>query len=137
MKNSEPIRALKELVDSVRVGLLCTMAADGTPRSRWMTATMLSGEPEFLYSLTISGSRKLDDIRANPRVSWSFQDPSLHVVANVSGTCTIIENPQLKARILETLGNALERFWHAHPEPGSLVIIETEIQDISVVEAGL
>jgi general stress protein 26 len=143
MKDREPLKAFRALLDSVRVGLLCTVGTDGAPHVRWMTAATLPGEHRFLYCVTGSGSVKVADLEKNDRVQWSFQSASLDEVVSLEGRALVLDNPELKAQVLEQLGSDLQAFWRVQPDPKRLVVIETEIinarlyrpmENISVLE---
>lgn len=132
MKSTEPIEELFTLVDSVKVGFLSTLGADGFPHGRWMTATMLRGEHRFLYCVSMAGSRKASEIHASQKVSWSFQTPSLGKVVTARGSAVVLDNPQLKAQVLEALGSSLSNFWRINPDPGHLIVIETALERVTL-----
>ncbi len=143
MKDREPLKAFRSLLDSVRVGLLCTVGTNGVPHARWMTAATLPGEHGFLYCVTGSGSVKVADLEKNDRVQWSFQSASLDEIVTLDGRALVLDNPELKAQVLERLGSDLQTFWRVQPDPKRLVVIETEIasarlyrpmENISVLE---
>jgi len=129
MKDHEPLKAFRSLLDSVRVGLLCTVGKDGEPHTRWMTAATLPGEHRFLYCVTGSGSVKVADLEKNDKVQWSFQSASLDEVVTLEGRALVLDNPELKAQVLEQLGSDLQAFWRVQPDPRRLVVIETEIEN--------
>lgn len=123
-----PLEVLHSLVGEVHVGLLISQGQDSYPDSRWMTVTLLEREPHCLYSVSIAGTKKTQEITSQDKVSWSFQSPSLDRIVNVRGRASILDNPRLKAEILENLGSQLENFWKINPDPGKLVVIETYVK---------
>jgi len=129
MKDHEPLKAFRSLLDSVRVGLLCTVGINGEPHTRWMTAATLPGEHRFMYCVTGSGSVKVADLENNDKVQWSFQSASLDEVVTLEGRALVLDNPELKAQVLEQLGSDLQAFWRVQPDPKRLVVIETEIDN--------
>lgn len=130
--NREPLSVFRELLDSARVGVLATVGADGYPRTRWMTAAALPGEKDFVYCVSMAGTRKAADIAFSDRVEWSFQSGDLSTVVTLKGKAAVIEAPDLKARVLEALGRDLETFWRVNPDPSRLVVIETLIESASL-----
>ncbi|PKL24726.1 MAG: hypothetical protein CVV47_09845 [Spirochaetae bacterium HGW-Spirochaetae-3] len=130
--NQESESAVRGLIDSARVGVLATVGSDGYPHTRWMTAVTLPGEKDFVYCVSMAGSRKAADIAFSDRVAWSFQAPDLSRVATIAGRAAIIETPELKARVLEALGRDLETFWRVNPDPSRLVVIETLIESAAL-----
>lgn len=132
MKIPEPIEELRGLLDAAKVGFLTTIGTDGYPHGRWMTPTMLPGEPGFLYCVSMAGSRKALEIQANQKVSWSFQTAALGKVIAARGSAVVLDNPQLKAQVLEALGPNLVNFWRLNPEAKHLIVIETAIERVSL-----
>lgn len=137
MTHKEPFSVVQEILESVRAGILATIGSDGYPRTRWMTATTLKGEKDFIYCVSMSGSRKVADIGQCDRVEWSFQNPELNEIVTLTGRAMIIHSPDLKAQVLESLGNNLERFWRIYPDPRKLVVIETAIESASHYSFGI
>jgi len=136
MKERMPLEALRSLVGDVHIGLLISQGSDSYPDSRWMTVTLLEREHSCLYSVSIAGTRKIKDIEANNRVAWSFQTPSLDRIVSVRGRACVLDNPRLKAEVLENLGSRLENFWQINPDPGKLVVIETYIEKATLYLPG-
>lgn len=132
MKITEPIEELRALLDTAKVGFLTTIGTDGYPHGRWMTPTMLSGEPRFLYCVSMASSHKAAEIQANQKVSWSFQTPALGKVIAARGSAVVLDNPQLKAQVLEAIGPNLVNFWRLNPEAKNLIVIETAIEQVSL-----
>lgn len=128
MDGSEPRNALRSLIDTVKVGLLSTVGVDGHPRTRWMTAATLPGDREHVYCVSMASSRKVDELRLDEKVSWSFQTPGLDRIVSVEGRAAVLDNPELKAQTLEALGPNLQAFWRVNPDPRKLVVIETYIE---------
>jgi general stress protein 26 len=100
--SNEPFEKLLELVKDVRFATLVTRAQGGVLQGRPMTTQCGSGSPPCLYFLTAVGSSKVEQIRADPRVSLSYGDASSQRYVFVTGTARI-END--RARIRD--------FWHS------------------------
>jgi len=130
MKSTEPIEELRDLLDTAKVGFLATNGKDGCPHGRWMTPTMLPGEPRFLYCVSMAGSPKAVEIQADQKVSWSFQTASLGKVIAASGSAVVLDNPQLKAQVLEAIGPNLANFWRINPDAKHLIVIETALERV-------
>ena len=136
MMEHNPLEVLHSLVGEVHVGLLISQGPESYPDSRWMTVTLLEREPHCLYAVSIEGTRKVKEIKTQDKVSWSFQSPSLDRIVNVQGRAAVLDNPRLKAEILENLGSHLENFWKIHPDPGKLVVIETYVEKATLYLPG-
>ncbi len=130
MKDKGPSQVLRSLIDTVRVGLLSTVGQDGQPHARWMTAATLPGDHGYIYCVTGNGSLKVADIEKNSAVVWSFQSPGLDEVVTVEGRVMPLDNPELKAQVLEALGQDLQVFWRVQPDPKKLVVLETAIDRV-------
>ena len=128
MKDQDPLRAFRALLDAVRVGILGTLSEDGYPHSRWMTAATLPRVHDCVYCVTTAGSPKVQELERCDRVQWSFQSPTLREIVYLRGRAAVVNNPGLKAEVLEALGPNLATFWRINPDPAKLVVIETVIE---------
>lgn len=128
MKDQDPLRAFRALLDTVRAGVLCTLSEDGYPHSRWMTAAVLPRVSDCLYAVTTAGSAKVREIDLCDRVQWCFQSMTLGEIVSLRGRAAVLNNPALKAEVLEALGPNLTNFWRVNPDPAKLVVIETVIE---------
>jgi general stress protein 26 len=113
-----------------RPALLTTASRDGIPHATWM-ATMTSFDFRSLLTLTSPDSRKVANIRANPRVEWLFTDAAMKQLVYLEGTATLLEDvAEIKAA------------WHLIPDkerayflssfnsrPG-FAIVETKIESV-------
>ena len=132
MKDQDPLRAFRALLDAVRVGILGTLSEDGYPHSRWMTAAALPRVHDCVYCVSTAGSPKVKEIEACNRVQWSFQTPNLDEIVSIRGQAEVLHNPGLKAEVLEALGPNLSNFWKVNPDPAKLVVIETVIDKVKL-----
>lgn len=130
MKDQDPLRAFRALLDSVRVGVLCTLGEDGYPHCRWMTAATLPRVADCLFAVSTAGSPKVREIEACEKVQWTFQPASLDEIVSVRGRAIVLNAPGLKAEVLEALGPNLTNFWRVNPDPAKLVVIETLIERV-------
>lgn len=132
MSTQDPLQLFNALLEATPTGLLTTIGADGYPHARWMVATTINREHGYLYAVAIEKSRKIHDLEGEDRVAWSFQDPGLTRIAYIQGRAAVMDNPRLKAEVLERLGPRLANFWRINPDPGHLVVIETAIERVSL-----
>lgn len=120
---------LKRLIEEVKVGILATVDQNNRPHLRWMTPTLLKGDKGVLYAVTSPTFTKVIDLSANPNGQWMMQSKALDKIINIRGKLNILENPSLKAQILENIGNHLSVFWKMNENPDRLVILETIIEE--------
>lgn len=130
MEMKELLETTERILDTARVGILTTVDSEGRPWTRWMTPKFLRGEPGRLYAVTAEGFRKVDHIRSNRNVGWMIQKNTMDEVIHLSGKAMIVDNPTLKADVLEGIGGYLGNFWRLNTEALELVVIETLIQEI-------
>lgn len=71
MDRSAVISAAGQVIGDVYVGVLSTVDAHGQPHGRYMGAVM-SKDGGWLYALSAKETRKVEHIRRNARVCWSF-----------------------------------------------------------------
>ena len=90
MATDKLLQRASTIVDRVRIGVLMTVAADGTPHGRWMGASTQQGLSR-LYTLTAKGTRKFEHIRQNPRVSWMFTSADFGDVVTLAGSAVVHE----------------------------------------------
>ena len=58
-----------------------------------------------------------------------IQSRSLEKVITVNGRVNVIENSAMKAEVLEAIGPRLPVFWKVNPDPDTLVVLETIIDE--------
>jgi hypothetical protein len=66
-------------------------------------------------------------------VEWLFQTAELNRIVTVQGQMSVIDNPQLKSEVLESIGRRLEVFWRVN-EKTDFIVLETAIERISVFQ---
>ena len=132
MDQRDSLSRLERLLEASKVGILTTVDTDGFPRSRWMTPTILRGRSGTIYAVTAPQSTKCAHIRNGGRVEWFVQSRALDEVVSAIGTATLIDNPQAKAEVLESIGPNLQIFWRTNPDARKLVVVETVLDEISL-----
>lgn len=133
------VRLARQLADGRRPGLLATIDAAGTPQMRWMQTLSLDEFPH-LYALCSPSSRKVGQIRANPRVSWIFTSESGDMVVNLSGRANIVVDPaeiNRVWRLIEKKENAY--FLDLKASVDGVAVIDTLVDEVicSVPKYGL
>lgn len=131
MTKTEIVAALDEIIDTAQVAVLATIDPKGRPTMRWMTPTIVRGRPGYLYALSSGECRKVHHVQASPAVEWLFQTPALNRIVTVQGRMSVIDNPQLKSEVLESIGPRLEVFWRVN-DKADFIVLETAIDQISL-----
>ena len=121
--------AMERILEDSKVAILATVDANGRPHVRWMTPTTVRGRDGFLYAVTSPEFQ--NDAAGNSAVEWQIQNRSLTEIITVRGDIRIVDNAAAKAEILEAIGGNLGVFWKLNPDESKLVVLETEIMEIS------
>lgn len=128
MKAAELLAHAQRVLDEARVAVLATVDARGRPRTRWMSPLFLPACPGRLYALTSPRFAKAADLRDRPEVQWLIQNRVLTEVITLEGSARVLDNPALKADLLERLGGRLVVFWKLNARPADLVVLETVLR---------
>jgi general stress protein 26 len=127
------IRLAKQLADGNRPGVLATVDRAGIPHVRWMSTLSLQEFP-LLYALTSPASRKVEEIRANPKVTWMFTTENSSLVVNLSGTAKILSDKSDINRIWRIIENKSNAFFLSlDTDASGVAVIETLIEDMECV----
>jgi len=134
MTKTEIVAALDEIIDAAQVAVLATIDPEGRPAMRWMTPAMVRGRPGYLYAVSSVECRKVHHLQSCPAVEWLFQTPELNRIVAVQGRMSVIDNPQLKSEVLESIGPRLEVFWRTNEKKTDFIVLETVIDQISLYQ---
>ncbi|MGA2974251.1 MAG: pyridoxamine 5'-phosphate oxidase family protein [Spirochaetia bacterium] len=129
MDSREVMNRIGAIIEAHGTGVLATVDKDGNPHLRWLTPTLLRERPGALYAVTAPRFSKVMQVRAHPRVEWMFQTPTLDEVISVRGLINVVENPSLRAEVLEVLGPRLGTFWKIAHDARDLVVLETVVEE--------
>ncbi len=130
MTTNEIMMKIRNVLDDAKTGVLSTVDNNGYPRMRWMTPVVLDEWPNTLYAVTSPGSAKTVALRQDPRVSWLLQRRALDEIIEIKGRVNLVDNPSLKAAIMEAVGRRLTVFWKINPGTDA-VVLETVIDSVS------
>ena len=127
------VRLAKQLADGSRPGVLGTIDANGQPHLRWMATISLREFPR-LYALTSPKSRKVEHVRANPKVNWMFTSEGATMVINLFGNATIVSDKNEVNRIWGLIENKSSAYFLSlNTAAEGIAVIETTIEDIECV----
>ena len=122
------LQKLKQLIREESFGIISYMGSDDAPCARWMSPVFLDGV-DGLYAVTSRRFGKALAIEQKPSVHWMFQDKWLTEVLGIAGHAVLIDNPSLKAQVLEAIGPRLAVFWGQARNPDDLIVIETLLEN--------
>lgn len=119
---------IETLIEESKVGLLATIDQDDKPRVRWMTPTIMPNRGASIFAFTASDAMKIQDIQHQPEVKWLIQTADLTEVVSVRGETYVVNNPALKAEVMEVLVPQITKLWTPDLYTVDTVILETVIR---------
>lgn len=131
MDSKSILGTLERVIEGSKIAILATSDENGQPHMRWMTPAVLQGREGSLFAVTSPEFAKAEQISQNPKVEWMVQSKPLDEVVRARGTMTMIDNPAVKAMVLEEVGGQLSTFWKANPDPSNVIILETVLEEIT------
>lgn len=129
MTSEELMNKVIAILDEVKTGVLTTIGDDGYPRGRWMSPIVLSSDDNTLYTITAPDFKKIEQLEKNPHICWLIQTASLEEIVHITGKINIIDNPALKAEIMERIGRRLHAFWKLRGDETLFIVLETVIEE--------
>jgi pyridoxamine 5'-phosphate oxidase len=129
MNSREMMRKIETVLEDAKAGILATTDALGHPHARWMTPVLLDQWPETLFAVTAPDFPKIMQLDANNQVEWMLQTRALDQIINIRGGINVLDNPSLKAQVMEVIGKKLTVFWKVNKDKTDFVILETVIDE--------
>ncbi len=129
MNCQEMMRKIEFVIDDAKAAVLATVDDAGQPHLRWMTPAVLARWPQTLFAVTSPDFPKIAQLSSNRQVEWMLQTRSLDQVINLRGGINVLDNPSLKAQVMEAIGNKLTVFWRVNQAKTDFVVLETVISE--------
>ena len=126
----EIIKTARDLIERVKVAMFSTVDGD-RPCTRPMGAFRISDNEIWLA--TFNGSRKVQQVKANPNVSLCFMDRNLNH-ARLIGKARIVEDADSKNKLWDTVPEMGDYFKSA--EDPAFVVIQVTVHTIEYLEHG-
>jgi len=125
------LAAARETMSSVRYCSLVTLDADGAPQARAMDP--FAPEPDLTVWLgTNAFTRKVEQIRRDPRVTLFYFDPEGPAYVTVVGEARLVDDPAEKARRFKPEWNAFYEDAHSGDD---YLLIRVQPRRVEVVSA--
>jgi general stress protein 26 len=105
---AEIIATTRDLMKDQPVALV-TVDGAGAPQARWMMGALLDDNCD-VYMLTHSQSRKIAQIKAQPKAQILVQAPDFSCCAALSGECEIVQEASMRAKAWAALPAAAAHF---------------------------
>jgi len=129
VNRQEMMHKIESVLDDAKAGVLATVDDHGRPHARWMTPVVLAQWPNTLFAVTSPHFPKILQLDANNQVEWMIQTRALDQVINVRGGMNVVDNPSLKAQVMEAIGKRLTVFWKVNRDNTDFIILETVIEE--------
>ena len=125
-QSDDLIAMVRKLIDGTHPGIFATVDRKGAPDARWMS-TLSFDEFPYLYTLTAARSRKVDEIRFHPQVSWLFSNQDLSLVVKLVGKAVILNDPKTLTKVWNQIKNKSNAYFlkNCTEGPDHLVIRTT------------
>jgi general stress protein 26 len=91
------LTAARNLMEKIRFCVLITLDESGHPRSRAMDP-FLPDEKMVIWMGTFRGTRKVQEIKKDPRVTLYYAHPEGAGYVSVYGTAKLVDDPELKKK---------------------------------------
>lgn len=129
MNRLEMMRKIESVLEDSKTGILATIDAEGKPHARWMTPVLLAQWPDTIFAVTSPNFPKIAQLNAYQQVEWMIQTRSLDQIINIRGGINVLDNPSMKAQVMEAIGKKLTVFWKVNKQSTDFVILETIIDE--------
>ena len=127
------------VVNEFPLGIMVTTDSQGLACPRWMGTAAVSGSRK-IYTLSGKQGRKVEQIKANPQVSWMFNTPNHSDVVTLWGKASIIENPMALQQVWDRLAKITQPYAMAANSDDSnleMLTIETIVEKIEFLSPRL
>lgn len=129
MKIQEMMEKIEFILEDAKAGILATSDKDGRPHMRWMTPAVLKEWPQTIFAVTSPHFHKIIQLSSGNKVEWMLQTRALDQIVNIKGVINVLDNPSLKAQIMEAIGKKLTVFWNINNEKTDFIVLETIIEE--------
>jgi general stress protein 26 len=124
-----PLEIAKELQSRVRYCTLVTLDEKGAPDARVMDAFPMEADGS-LWLATKAGSRKVAQIRKDPRVTLLWLEANTQSYATFAGTATLVDDPAEK---LKRWKEAWAKFYDDGPRGADYLLIRVRPFRLEIV----
>ena len=128
MEIQELLNRLDDILDEAKTAVLATTDSAGQTHMRWMSPVILKHRGGSIFAFSAAATLKIQQIEATHQAEWMIQRRDLRQIVNIHGTTRVVDNPALKAELMDILGPRLATFWRANAGLDEFVVIETVIE---------
>ncbi|MDX1541227.1 MAG: pyridoxamine 5'-phosphate oxidase family protein [Geminicoccaceae bacterium] len=114
-----------DLIEDVGFAMLATHAPGGAMHARPMVAKRGSSEGE-LWFFTYADSRKVREIRSEPRILLTYAEPKGQDYVSLNGTAEVVQDA---GKVKELWREPLRTWFPKGPEDPEIALLKVEIVD--------
>ncbi len=132
----ELFECITEILEETKVGVMTTVDDNNHPHARWMVLSLLKDSEKCFYAISSPNAHKCHDIKNNPNINLLIQDKALTKVISITGKAQIIDNPSLRAQVIENIGSKLSTFWRVNSDRDyGFIVIEILPEEANYLES--
>ncbi len=105
MDQQEKLQIVKDIVNSTRICMLCTLDDQGALYARPM-ATQRIDDDLTVYFFTRSDSEKVSEIKGDSDVNLSYSKPGSNNYLSIAGKASLIDDMSLKRELWNPMSKA-------------------------------
>lgn len=130
-KDNELWKMASKLVSETPLAIMATADGDGNPHAVWMNV-IVSQEMDEVIAITMPGTEKVANLRANPKAEWSLSSPSRESFVYLSGPTEILSGEEARRCWDAMPGKSFAYYRNAaggdSEDPADYVIIRTRVR---------
>ena len=139
LSDNDVIQLALKVMQAQPIAVFATADAQGQPFMRHMVGVTNNDDGRFIYSFTGQETRKIEHIRANPKVAWFYSSKDRPEVVALRGVAKVYPTADLPASVWEQLIELAEPYAEAlrSEHHYAFQAIETRVESIEVLSPDL
>ena len=120
------LKAARAIIEAARYCALITVDRDGHPRARTVDPFPPTDDMT-VWIATLPGTRKLEQIRDDPKVTLYYQDAANAAYVTLRGRATIHDDPESKRAWKHP---DVDLFWPDYPDGYTLIEVKPDVLEL-------
>lgn len=139
LSDNDVVQIALKVVREESTGVFATTDGQGQPFMRYMVSATNNDDIRFLYSFTGQETRKIEHIRANPKVAWFFSSQKRPEIITLRGVARVYPTADLPASIWEQLLQLAEPYAESlrSEHHYAFQALETRVEEVEVLSPDL
>ena len=133
--HTELWRDATRIVHESGAGVLATVGADHQPHATWMGGVGAKNGLDEVLTITAPHTRKVSNLRENPRAEWMFSSPTKETIVYLSGPTELITQSPECDDLWEEIPNKSQAYFLKYYEVAKgFAVIRTKVERVEVVK---